>query len=136
MVNEGKAALAALTGYVLLCLEAAIILNAMTAHVKGSDVLAAVFFGPDVNIVLPFALATAVLAVPIFLLFRAIFFVFQLTTWVAFAFAGGVAAMAAMLLLGGVREAPAFALAGVVAGNLYREGEARFMARRRMAENA
>ena len=136
MVNEGKAALAALTGYVLLCLEAAIILNAMTAHINGSDVLAAVFFGPDVDIVLPFALATAVLAVPIFLLFRAIFFVFQLTTWVAFAFAGGVAAMAAMLLLGGVREAPAFALAGIVAGNLYREGEARFMARRRMAENA
>ncbi|MCE2737691.1 MAG: hypothetical protein LW703_04875 [Rhodobacter sp.] len=136
MVNEGKAALAALTGYVLLCLEAAIILNATVAHFKGRDVLGAVFFGPDVDIVLPFALATAVLAVPIFLLFRAIFFVFQLTTWVAFAFAGGVAAMAAMLLLGGVREAPAFALAGIVAGNLYREGEARFMARRRMAENA
>ena len=136
MFDEGKAALAALTGYVLLCLEAAIILNAMTAHVKGSDVLGAVFFGPDVDIVLPFALATAVLAVPIFLLFRAIFFVFQLTTWVAFAFSWGVAAMAAMLLLGGVREAPAFALAGIVAGNLYREGEARFMARRRMAENA
>ncbi|MCA3435867.1 MAG: hypothetical protein INF48_00945 [Rhodobacter sp.] len=136
MVNEGKAALAALTGYVLLCLEAAIILNATAAHINGSDVLGAVFFGPDVDIVLPFALATAVLAVPIFLLFRAIFFVFQLTTWVAFAFAGGVAAMAAMLLLGGVREAPAFALAGIVAGNLYREGEARFRARRRMAENA
>ncbi len=136
MVNEGKAALAALTGYVLLCLEAAIILNVTTAHFKGSDVLGAVFFGPQADIVFPFALATAVLAVPIFLMLRSVFFVFQLTTWVAFAFAGGVAAMAAMLLLGGAREAPAFALAGVVAGNLYREGEARFMARRRMAENA
>jgi hypothetical protein len=89
MVNEGKAALAALTGYVLLCLEAAIILNATAAHFKGRDVLGAVFFGPDVDIVLPFALATAVLAVPIFLLFRAIFFVFQLTTWVASPLPGG-----------------------------------------------
>jgi hypothetical protein len=38
MVNEGKAALAALAGYVILCLEAAILLNVMTAHLKGSDV--------------------------------------------------------------------------------------------------
>ena len=136
MVNEGKAALAALAGYVILCLEAAILLNVMTAHFKGSDVLPAVFFGPDVDVVLPFALATAVLAVPIFLLFRAIFFVFQLNSWVAFAFAGGVAAMAAMLLLGGVREALVFGLAGAVAGNLYRDGEARFLSRRGMAGGA
>ena len=108
----------------------------MTAHFRGSDVLPAVLFGPDVDVVLPFALATAVLAVPIFLLFRATFFVFQLNSWVAFAFAGGVAAMAAMLLLGGVREALVFGLAGAVAGNLYREGEARFLFRRGMAGGA
>lgn len=136
MVNEGKAAVAALLGYVVLCIEAAMILNVTAAHSKGGDVLPAVFFGPDVDIVLSFALATAVLAVPIFLMFRAIFFVFQLNTWGAFAFAGGVAAMAAMLLLGGVREALAFGLAGALAGNLYREGEARVMARRRLAETA
>ena len=136
MVNEGKAALAALLGYVLLFMEASIILNVMTAHYKGSDVLPAAFFGPEVNIVLPFALAAAVLAVPIFLMFRAIFFVFQLDSWVAFAFAGGVAAMAAMLVLGGGRDALVFGLAGAVAGNLYREGEALVRVRRQTVETA
>lgn len=136
MVNEGKAALAALLGYVILCIEAAIILNVMTAHLNGGDVLPALFFGQNVDVVLPFALATAVLAVPIFLLCRAIFFVFQLTSWVAFAFAGGVAAMAALLLLGGVQEGPVFALAGAVAGSLYRDVEARVLARSLLAESA
>jgi hypothetical protein len=136
MAGEGKAALAALLGYLVICVEAAIVLNALAAHRSGSDVLGAMLFGPDVSIVLDFAVATAVLAVPIFLGFRAIFRVFQLTHWMAFAFGGGVAAMGAMLLLGGVREALVFGLAGAVAGNLYREVEAWALARHRRAQTA
>jgi hypothetical protein len=136
MVNEGKAALAALLGYVLLFTEASVIPHVLTAHFEGSGVLPAAFFGPEINIVLPFALAAAVLAVPIFLMFRAIFVVFQLDSWVAFAFAGGVAAMAAMLVLGGGRDALVFGLAGAVAGNLYREGEAWVQTRRQTMETA
>jgi hypothetical protein len=136
MVEEGKAALAALLGYVVICVEAAMILNAVAAHFAGTDVLAAFLFGQDADIVLAFPVATAILAVPIFLVFRGVFRVFQLTHWMAFAFGGAVAALTAMLFLGGQKEALAFALAGAVAGNLYREAEVWAIARGRMAEPA
>jgi hypothetical protein len=136
MVDEGKAALLALLGSVLVCAEAAMILKAVAAHAQGADLVGAVLFGPDVDVVLTFAVATAILAVPIFLGFRAIFRLFQLTHWAAFAFGGGVAALAALLLLGGRKGALAFAIAGAIAGNLYRECETWALARRRMTETA
>ncbi len=136
MVDEGKAALLALPGYVVICSMAVMVLDALAAHAQGADGVGAVLFGPDVDVVLTFAVATAILALPIFLGFRAIFRLFQLTHWAAFAFGGGVAGMAALLLLGGMKEALVFAIAGAIAGNLYRECETWALARRRMTETA
>ena len=136
MVDEGKAAVVALAGHVVICSAAATVLHAVAAHFQGADVVGAVLFGPVVDVVLTFAVATALLAVPVFLGFRAIFRLFQLTHWAAFAFGGGVAATAYLLLLGGMKEALAFAIAGAVAGNLYRECEAWALTRRQMTETA
>ena len=136
MVDEGKAAVVALAGHVVICSAAATVLHAVAAHFQGADVVGAVLFGPDVDVVLTFAVATALLAVPVFLGFRAIFRLFQLTHRAAFACGGGVAATAALRLLGGMKVALAFAIAGAVAGNLYRECEAWALTRRQMTETA
>ena len=57
MVDEGKAALLALLGYVVIFTEAAMILNALAAHAQGADLVGAVLFGPDVDLLAPVLLA-------------------------------------------------------------------------------
>jgi hypothetical protein len=136
MVDERKAAVVALAGHVVICTAAATVLHAVAAHLQGDDIVGAVLFGPDVDVVLAFAVATAILAVAVFPGFRAIFRLFQQTHRAAFAFGGGVVATAALRLLGGMKEALAFAIAGAIAGNLYRECETWALARRRMTETA
>ena len=122
-MREAKAAVAAFAGFAVACLQMAMVANFLTALLQRDDVVKALLFQSEQGILLIFALAIALAAVPFFLVFRAAFLIFQVRHWIAYAFGGAVAALAGALLMGGAREALAFALAGAVAGNLYREGE-------------
>ena len=122
-MDEAKAAFAAFIGFAVACLQMAMLANLLTALIQRQDLLAALLFQADGGILLVYALAIALAAVPVFLVFRAAFLIFQIRHWIAYAFGGAVAAVAGVLVMGGVKEALAFAIAGAVAGNLYREGE-------------